>query len=196
MLQFAAKRRKTRQFAAKLRKKPLFAAKRHKKPQFTTKCRKTPQNAAKRRKMLQFAAKRRNSLQNAAKRRKTPQNAANAAIRPNSPQFAAIGRNSLQNATIRCKIGKFVLLTVIDYNTFASIAPPPAQKRGIRHVVEISVGLVLSSMPFPHPLRPLPSPILDSTEVIHTVYGHCKCTVTRLHHYTAPSPAPNMELGM
>ena len=37
-------------------------------------------------------------------------------------------------------------------------APPPAPKRGIRHVIEISVGLVLLSMPF-HPLRPLPSHI-------------------------------------
>ena len=45
-------------------------------------------------------------------------------------------------------------------------APPPAPKREIRHVIGILDGLVLSSMPF-HPLRTLPPPILDNTEVIH-----------------------------
>ena len=67
-------------------------------------------------------------------------------------------------------------------------APTPAPKRGIRHVSGISVGLVLSSMPF-HPLRTLPPSILDSTEVIHTVYGNCKGNLTRLHRNTAPPPA-------
>ena len=69
------------------------------------------------------------------------------------------------------------------------MAPSPAQKRGIRHVSGILDGLVLSSMPF-HPLRTLPPPILDSSEVIDTVQGHCEGSKIRLHCYTAPPSAP------